>query len=429
MTTKLWVHLVLAGILLVLAAGVGSAEPVELSFAAHWSSGPQYDLLQKYIEEYNAMQSDVKVQYIQSEGFAQAVNEQFLLASSTGLAPDIVHVPSRSLVQYGSLLGLLVPPPPALVDVLQDKFLPGALALTTVRGVLYGPATENQMHGMALNGVVFDNAGVATDPPTSWSELAAVARRLRRVSADGQVEVAGIEMVAARTILSMAWSNGAKILNEANTEFTLTSDAWHETIQYLADLVKTDAAIIGSGSEFDHEKAGIKLGAAPWMRGGYINRSGEASYARLVSAPLPAGKTGEPASEQWGYALTVSSSSKHPDKAWKFIEWLTTKETERGTTRMGDVMAALGSIPNTYIDLENQPARNEQYLAGFGNIVADGYTRTLNSAPPIGADIRNTISEQVLPALNSEMSVQNALIEAQRVLQASLDEYIRTSKQ
>lgn len=40
-------------------------------------------------------------------------------------------------------------------------------------------------------------------------------------------------------------------------------------------------------------------------------------------------------------------------------------KTDRGTTRMGDVMATLGSLPDTHADLRNQPAMKEAFLKGF----------------------------------------------------------------
>lgn len=423
---RVWVHVVLVVVLVVAAMSLLAEARVELSLAAHWGPGGiEHELLNRYIHEYNAQHADVHVSYGVSSGLATGVDEQLLLKASVGIAPDIIHVSSRSLLQYGIRLGLLVPPPPDVEQIIRAAFMPGALTLNTVDGVLFGPPTENQMHAMTLNGTVFDEAGMAMEPPRSWEELADFGRKIRRMSADGRQEVAGIELLHDRTILSMAWSNGAELLNADRTAFTLTGEAWTRTIRFLSDLVAEGVAVI-SNDLFDEERAGMRLGSAPWMRSNYLAVSGEASYARLVTAPIPAGHTGVPASEQYGYVLAVTTSSQHPDEAWAFINWLTTAPTDRGTTRMGDIMAALGSIPSTYLDLANQSSRYEPYLFGFSDILSHQYTRTINHVPAVGLDVRNTIAAQVLPAIRGEISVQRALMEAERILQGSLDTLIDT---
>ena len=415
----------MTGMVLLIAgawAGFAGAQPVELTIATHWGSGTHLGLLLDYIREYNEMQSDVVVVHNQSAGFSGTPNEQFLLQAAAGAAPDIVHFPDNGLRLYAGDLGLIVPPPPAVRSRLEEVFLPGALSLSTLDGVLYGPPTENQMHGLALNGVVFREAGVAPDPPQLWDELASLARRVRRIGPDDAVQVAGAEMISTRTILSLAWGNGAEIFDEGQRRATLESDAWVETVRFLADLVQSGSAILGNGQTFYEEKAGILLGAAPWMRNNYVAASGEESYAQLVTAEMPAGRSGRPVAEAWGYVLGVTKLSEHQTEAWQFIEWLTTATTERGTTRMGDVMAALGSIPATYPDFYNQPSRNEAFMLGFGEIVTKGYTRRLDVLP-LRVPIRNSIGLGIEPALRGEASERAVLAEVQRLLQNALDEY------
>jgi multiple sugar transport system substrate-binding protein len=412
-----WIFL----LLVFLSSPITTSAPIELTLATHWGPGAQYDLLMRYLEEYNAMQSNVIISHLQSSGFSAAINEQFLVWAAAKAAPDIIHVPSSSLLQYGHQLGLLMPVPQALASELREKYIPSTLSLATVKGVLYGPPTENQMHALTLSGAVLDQVGVPALPPRTWDELVVTARKIRRVDADGKLTIAGIELIDARTIISMGWSNGAELLNATETAFTLDTPAWQETIEFLRRLVESELAVIG-GSMFNRERAGIRLGAAPYMRKNYVRDSGQDSYARLVTAPLPPGRTGQPVAEHYGYALSVTASSKHSAEAWKFVRWLAVERLPEGTTRMGDVMAALGSIPVTYDDLRNQPTRKEQYLFGFSDILTKGYSRNMNDTPPL--NVRNELAAQVLPALQGKESAQSALLKAQHSLQTRLNEYL-----
>ncbi|HET7558809.1 MAG TPA: extracellular solute-binding protein [Limnochordia bacterium] len=411
-----------------LVSAVVWGDPRVLTFATHWSTGDdQYKLLSRYVAEYNAQQSQVKIELVQSSGFADSVNPQFLVQAAAGSAPDIIHTPASSLAQYGDQLHFVQPAPPTVAADLRKAFLPGALTLATVKGILYGPPTENQIHAMALNGAVFEQDGLEVKAPSTWTELAALAHKIQRVSADGKLQVAGVEIIPRRSTLSMAWSNGGEVVNTAGDAVTTDTSAWTEMVLFLSGLVRDGSAVV-NGSLFNEEKAGIRLGTAPWMRGGYLSASGEASYDKLVTAALPPGSTGRPVAEQYGYVIAVTSSAKDPAAAWNFVEWLAAQRTPEGKTRMGSVMASLGSIPTNLDDLRNQPTQQDPYLKGFIDILSKGETRTANDLPPLGIGIDNELEDQLTTAIQGELEVNNALEKMTKDLQSRLDDYLNKQK-
>lgn len=333
-------------------------------------------------------------------------------------------------------MGLIAPPPRSVAQAMQGAFLPGAIGLATVDGVFFGPPTENMMRGLLLNERLFEEAGMVPEAPVTWAQLAAVSRKLRRVSVDGKLEVTGLfaddghQSAFMGPIVSLAWSNGAQFVGSSGTQVTVNTGPWRETFHFLQSMfVDGSAAARGQHGGrwfFREEQAGMELAAGPWLRHRYGGWRGYDWLHQIASAPLPAGSTGRPVSHHYGYVLAVTTHSQHPQRAWEFIRWLTTERQKNGTTRMGSVTAHLGSIPVTRDDALNHPLVREKFLQGFMEIVSQGYTRTTTQLPNI--NFFGILHDHMRPALRGETSVEGALDDVQRVLQASLQEYLAREK-
>jgi multiple sugar transport system substrate-binding protein len=416
-------HRLLLAILVTVVAAVSSptaAARVELILGTHFGPSKHGDLLADYIADYNAIQSDVLVSHHMSRGWEGSYNEQFLVQAAAGAGPDIVHTPTGSLRTYTSMK-LLSPPSPQVTEQLKSKLLPGARTLASLDGIFYGPPTENQMRALLLNGYLFEQLGLSREAPKTWDGLASLARKIRRISADGQVEIAGLLYDGRHApYRSLGWSNGADLVDPAGLQATINTSAWRETFQFLRDLAADQTLIVRGFSEFAvKDQAGMMLAPGPWVRSNFINRRGADWFELVSTAPLPPGRTGRPVAEQYGYVFAVTTQCKYQLEAWRFLTWLTADRSREGTTRMGNVMAVLGSVPVTEDDVRYQPLMKEPFFQGFYHIVADGYTKTGSHLPPISIPM----NEEMEPAILGQSSVESALERLQYRTQALLDEY------
>src|SRR5690606_13072544 len=102
---------------------------------------------------------------------------------------------------------------------------------------------------------------------------------------------------------------------------------------------------------------------------------GREFYESMGSSLVPVPEAGmTPAAGAGGWLFSVMATSKHKEIAYDFLTWLNTEALPDGTTRMGNALAHIASIPVTYDDLMNQETMRDPFMAGFVAAVANGYT-------------------------------------------------------
>lgn len=418
----------IAGALCAMLLLLVPAEGAEVTLTAMGSFPPGQeagDVLQRYIEEYERLHPHVEIDHLPRTGSDLEAMEQILVRTAAGNPPDIVYVPQVLLTDY-VVQEIVTPVPDAIAERIRSHFLPGALYVAEYNHVLYGFPTELMTQALAYNAVVFERAGLADEAPQTWEELREFARKLTVRGDDGRIVRAGYGIMNYATpviayLLTYSRSYGSDPISPDFRSVHFTNPVTVDAVRFLKTLhLEDQTAVIGLPGWTDYN-LGMFFAHGPWQAQGF-RRVGAEFYDSLRSAAPPLGSTGRREATFYGYLWAVTPYARHPAEAYDFLFWLTTEPTERGTTRMGDVLATLGSIPTTREDAEHQPSMEEPFMQGFLEVLMIDAARPI-PAIPAWLDAFLELGNLVTQAIQGELPETTAMERADQYIQLRIDEY------
>ncbi len=278
--------------------------------------------------------------------------DKLLVALSTGEdVPDVAEVVRRVFPPYaqsGQLLDLT-----DMAAAYKDGFTTGSVAEVSYDGKLYAMPTETSYSVFAYNKEIFAQYGIDPAQLQTWDDVKAAGEKL---NADGIKII--YQIMPTGPSGSMLWnlffiSRGGNIFDENGKvirDNQLASDTfrWYYDMKDVSWLspysaptlyqaikdgtlaaVATDSAALSSIKTQAPEMAG-KWAFIPWPRWSQDD-------------PKVLGRWG-------GSAFTIPAKTKHPEAAWKLVEYLTV--TDEGITAMWET----GSLLTSYQAAWDLPA-------------------------------------------------------------------------
>ena len=159
-------------------------------------------------------------------------------AIAAGSGPDIFRIASDRLPGYGAQ-GVLSPIDDYLTDEDRADIIPNLLEGVAFEGEHLAWPQWVPPIGFYLNNTLITDAGLEV-PDESWTmeEFVELAQQLTGDGVHGFATYMGTASVNELTLL---YSEGATVLNEDNTEYTLNSEAGVRGLQVLVDLFAAGA--------------------------------------------------------------------------------------------------------------------------------------------------------------------------------------------
>lgn len=195
----------------------------------------------------------------------------------------------------------------------------------------------------------------------------------------------------------------------------MAEPAWEGAAQLFADM-KADGSLDPAFLATDFEGQLNKIGAdqvAMWLEGGYIIGPifDKAPEIELLygAVPAPAEALGSaPQGTLQDIAMVcMSSSSEKKEATWKFMKWYTGPEADKDYVLKPEI----GGLPITKPSME-LPEWEE--IPGFAAYQEEGATlRAMPAIPTLVELIEQGWAPPILKAINGDMTVQDALKEAQ----------------
>ncbi|MBA7530263.1 hypothetical protein ES705_22466 [subsurface metagenome] len=303
------------------------AEPVTIEVWFHSGKGEEREVLDAQIEDFNAMQKEVIVKAVRlPEG---SFNEQVSAAALAGDLPDLLDFDGPFLYNY-AWAGHLIPLDYYVSDYLRDDFLPTIIAQGTFGGKLYSLGTFDS--GLAIwgNKAYLKKAGVRI--PTSIKEawtLEEFNEVLKKLTALDEVEYAidfkmnygqGEWYTYGFSPIIQSW--GADLIDRSDfqsADGTLNGPEAVEAMTWFQSLFSKGYAKLQPAGDDDFY--GRKIAALSFVGHWMWTPHNEGLGDDLVLLPIP--KFGDKAATgmgSWNWGIT--SQSKHPEAAWKFLEYL-----------------------------------------------------------------------------------------------------------
>lgn len=343
--------------------------PVNLTFVS-WD--PNMD---KIVDTWNKANPDIQVKLNAPSESADELVTKFITQHKAGTNPDIVKVEYQSLPALISS-GVVVDIDQYVPEV-ASKFDAASLAQVQFEGKTYGVPQDFAPLVFFYRQDVFDSLGLTA--PTTWDEYAADAKiihdanpaqYLGTFSAGDPGWFAGLAQQAGANWWSASddtWTVG--INDEASKK---VADFWGGLInegviqdqpfwstQWSSDM--NDGTLVGWVS-------------AAWAPAQFPNIAADTA-GKWTAAALPAWTAGDAATGIWGgSAMAVTSDSKHPAEAAKFIEWLNSSE-EALTAQITDINIYPAATAGRSLSvLDNPPpfmSNQSDYYAFIGTVAPE----------------------------------------------------------
>ena len=319
-----------------------------------WAMGTEGDELQDFSAAFEEANPDATVEVTPVPW--ESAHDKLAGAIASGETPDVSLVGTTWMGEFAEAGGLM-PTPEGLVD--EADFFPGAWDSTEVGGTSYGVPWYVETRVLYYNTEMAEKAGWDKAPET-WDELKTFAEDLQNEGgAKYGLNLQPGQTGSWQTLMPFAWSNGATLVNDEGTEYTIDSPEMAEALDYynsyfdegLSETRLLDLGEIESG--FAKGTYGSFI-SGPWHTGLVEDQGVKPDEYAVAPLPGPDGLPG--ASFVGGGDLVVFKDSDNADNAWKYVQWLSEAETQQA------FYEEVGDLRDTIVAEHEQLARLLQTL-------------------------------------------------------------------
>ena len=249
---------------------------------------------------------------------------------AAGEAPDVIQIGGEALGTF--VRNGLVQPLGEWVNRWGslDDFARAAILDGTVDGKLYTIPYRLDQRPLLYRIDFFEEAGLdGSRPPVTWEELRDAALKLVRADVDGQIQRAGLNTGPAGDLAAIfIYQNGGRLVTQDGKRAAFDSREAIDAIQFLVDLVNVYRVGLPTGSPWEGADP-IVTGRArdgvhgDWTLGQMAQVHPDSTGALGVAIPPGrVSRSGFLYVNKWA----ITSASKNPDAAWKWIEYVSRPE-------------------------------------------------------------------------------------------------------
>ena len=371
---------------------------------------PTADAIKARIPDFTA-ETGIKVNVVDAP-YDDAHQKMLLAFNSKKGAYDVVQFDNPYLAPFASQ-GTLAP----MDDYIQGSaeydisdFVPALQDYGKYEGSTYGLNLSTEPFLLWYRTDIYEELNL--EVPTTWDEYLANAKAIQASgTADGQV-IANASSVNSWWWLQLVWSFGGD-LTDADGNPSVNSDAAVKATDFMKELLKVSpkSAVTANGDDattlFTTQDVGQMInysGYAPVI----MNPESSKYTDKIAAAVIPSGVTN--ITELTGWNIGVPADSKKQENAWKFLEWLLSKNN---TPKLMDAGAA--AIGRTSIVNNAEITAKAPYIAMLGPAAETGrrlpaLTQWAEISNQIGAAVQDILTGKTstakgLDALNGQLAV------------------------
>ncbi|ADL08478.1 ABC transporter substrate-binding protein [Thermosediminibacter oceani] len=395
-------------------AGSGSgSEVVTITYASGKDSTPA---TKKLIEAFEKKYPNIKVKFLELPQSPDDQHNAYVTALSAGdssmdvIALDIIWPPEFAAA------GWVLPLDDKFTPEMREKFLTGPVEAVTYNGHVWAVPRYTDA------GILYYRKDIIQNPPETWDDLIKMAKanvgkggtKYGIVFQGNQYE--GLVCNA----LEFIGGNGGSILE--GDRVVINSPQAIAGLQNMVNLVKEKIAPPGI-TTYKEEDARIvfQQGEALFMRNwpyawALLNADDSPVKGKVGIAPIPRGKDGKAGTPALGgWNLAINKYSKHPEEAWKFIEFVTSEEGQKISALYGGVLPTLKSLYQDKEILEKNP-----YWADFYDAFITAKPRPVS---PFYTQMSDSMQINFHKALTGEITAEQAI----KNIEKDLNEIIKNS--
>lgn len=365
--------LMLAASLVACAPAPGSAAVETLTM---WARSSTQDYSQRLVDVYNETHSPkIELTIVASDGFQQKVGA----AAGAGalpdiLASDVVYAPNYAKQGvYADVTDRINALP------FKDTLVQAHVKASTFDGRSYAVPHKVDSSFIFYNKDLFKQAGLDPEkPPVGYDELYQAAKAIRALGGDtyGAYFPGNCAGCNAYTSFGVAAAGGELPISADGTTANINSPTLSEWFAFYRKLF--DEGLVSpsaqTGDTSTQQEPFLQGKAGIWPNGSYsipkVNETVSFEWGYIPLTNADGSKTG---TFVGGDVIGVTTSSKVPDEAWKFIDWTL------GEQAQVEVIAKDGNLPLRTDLADNEYTSADPRLVAITAGMANGYTPSTRS--------------------------------------------------
>ena len=310
----------------------GSQGKTRIRFSGYTGNPAETDLLSTLVTEFNASQPDLEAVYEPVPGQYYPKILSMLVANT---APDVFYLDVAYFRPF--LAKRILQPLDRYLErssIRREELIPALAEAFAHEGRLYGIPKDFNTLALFYNRSIFDRGNLAY-PDATW-DLAMLRRAARQLThLDGRLQYGfALTHDDVDRYLPIARMFGATLFDAAG-KCAIDSPAARQALEYYAGLKLADKSAIypsevGTSKTYDVFGRGL---AAIVFEGGWMIPYLREFFPQIKYgvSELPAGPAGR-SNFLFTVAYVIPRTSRHPDAAWRLIEFLTSEPVQERIT-------------------------------------------------------------------------------------------------
>lgn len=337
---------------------------VELTFLRNLANPAFNQAYEEMVAAFEAAHPTIKIN-MQSMHWGSEYELRLRTELAAGNHPDIMAIDSPNLALYANSGALL-----SIDSYMKEEGNIDDIPLGVLKGLTYqdeiylAPIVESSI-ALFYNMNLFREAGIPfpsgnPDKPLTWNEVLEIAKKINN-PAKG---VIGIDPAQGFNVgegpayfkMPILWQFGADVISPdgSTAEGYLNSPEAIDALQFYQDLYRRHgvASVDMPHAPFETDKLGMTI-LGSWAIWELQQTPGFVLGEDYGVAPLPKGKN--QVAPNGGWALGISSKTKHPEEAWEFVKFASGYEGSKMFVEISGDLPARYSVARDFPELNEYP--------------------------------------------------------------------------
>jgi len=369
------------------------------------------DPLPPLFAQFEAANPTIKVKYIELPTPSNSTEIHQYLVTNLGAKngePDVFTQDCIWISEFGAA-GLSAKLDEFVTDAVKQAYFPGLIDACSWQGKLVGWPWYMDGGFLYYRDDLLKKYGI--QPPTSWDELVSAAQEV--VAKENDPQLQGFLWQAKQAeVLVCDWveflgSAGGSVLTD--NKVTINNAAGQQALQFMVDLIYKDKITPVAVLTYDEEpsRRPFTAGDGVFLRNwSYVYPIAEdPTQSKIVGkvgySPLPHFPDGKSTSCLGGYQFGMNASTKHPQEAWKLLDFLSSPATQK------DIALKVGFAPTRQAVYDDPELKQKNpFLVGLKDVFLGSTPRPVS---PYYPQMSLAMQSGLSTALAQKSSVKQAL--------------------
>ena len=391
-------------------------EPVVVTFASWVGGGQGWQTLAKQFHE---LHPNITIEF-QDVPFEE-IRDKLLTQVAANNPPDVAYLDASAVGDFASRNALVNLDPYIELSTAVDPedYVEAFLTSAMHEGSIYGLPIDAETTGLFYRTDLFAEAGI-TEPPATWDDFLAAAKKLT-IPEKKQYGFILFAPEAAYYWYPWLWQAGGELLSQDGQDVLWDSEAGKRAAEFYVGLREYSPPDYYNSNSWDGRVAFAEGKVAMYVAGAWFAGTLQNEYPDLngkwATAPLPKDK--QCATTIAGDTLVIFRASKHPDAAWKWIEFVSLPQN-MALLNLGTADAPTTLLPPRKSLLEDPKTFEvNPVLKGFAENMACAKANSI--VQPKWSEMETILNEALGRAIYGEVDAATAITQAAQEAEALIE--------